>query len=487
MAEKIELYEHPEYKAQEADWKLFQALYDGKHGELTQEDYLWPTELELKPGNNLRKIKQQRSRYTNFFEPVESTWVNICLSDKIDIPEDVKAIFKDYFEDVDGEGHNIETFIREKLAPHYFRFGRVFGLTDSPNGTAKTEAERQEKGIRPFWTVLNPLDVKDWQVFGEGKNLKKLETIRTEYLVNKRRSNLHQKPVQEIESRIRSLVGGVYRTEILSSPKDGVKTWTRAGQVEAQNWQELPIAYCMTEPWLNNVAQLCLSIFNLEASLDSGLNAQSIQRTYIAGDNDDKVKMKISEYGVIFLSAGSTVSTVEPFDSSPLSNRIDQKLRQLQRTAFNRAHALPDDSRESPSVDSQRKAQEETVALAKAAISDLENVVNQMVQHWAAFMNIPNFKGRIKLGRDIQLESVQEKIQIFQAYVNDIRKVPTWYKGHLKRIAERDNLADMPKVIAEIDALKIGEPENQQVETRGRILGGLRNDGQRETVVSNQA
>lgn len=461
-----ELFEHPEYKAVEADFRMYQDLYDGDHARMVSQEYLWAHEFEVatKDGNKYRKIREQRSRYSNLFEPIESTWVNLTLSDEITIPEETKKILGEWANDIDGEGHSVETFLREKIAPQYFRFGKAFVLADAPKEKALSEQDKQARGLRPFLTVLSALDVRDWQLQPAGKYRGKLKGIRTEYVANEVRKSLTDKPNQLAESIIRELSdnSGVKVTRYTAELKQGQKDWKSQEVSELSDWDEIPVTFICSEPWLKGVSQVVLRIFNLESALDTGLNAQAFQRVIVAGNISNDHKMAFNEYAVNFCPEGSTVTVIEPNNPAALQARIEQNVSLLPKVAFNRAHSLPMTSKESPGEDAQRKAKEETVALAKAAAEDLETIINQAVRLWAKFAGQDDFDPKIVVGKNITEEDVTEQITIFQAYSDAIMKVPTWYKQILKKTAAKQNLSELPKIEKEIDEMTLAKPEEKQ-------------------------
>lgn len=485
----IKLHDHPEYAEGAKALKLFEDLYEGEHSCLAgNTDILWPHELEkaAKDGAKYREIREARSRYTNLFEPIESTWVNIILSDSIEIPDDVKKLFEGIESDVDGAGHSLETFIREKVAPSYIRYGKVFILTDAPAVEVRTVAEERAVGLRPYFSMLDPIEVHDWQYKQTSGDSNKLLGIRTEYIADLPRASLTDAPQRLVFSAVRELSGANYITTIFVQKQDAQKqkTWElkEAPKVLA-GWDALPVAHIVTDPWLKDVAQLCLRLFNLESALDTQMNAQAFQRIMIAGNLDAQAKIAFNEYAVNFLPEGATITIAEPSNPAALQARIDQTVNQIFKVAFNRAHSLPDSSKEAPSADSTRKMKEEQVALAMAAIADIENVMNQAIVHFAKFRGIDDFQGRIKIGRNVSEEDIQDNIQIFQTYADAIRKIPEWYKAHLKRVARREEFENLEKILAQIDGTDFSQPLAATQDLRSKLLGRFGNGGQTDNQV----
>lgn len=477
MAEQ-ELSEHPEYTARAEEFQKYQDLYTGDHDTLIQAKYLVPHELEKaqKDGYKLRAIREARTQYTNFFEPVESTWVSIVLSDKLDVPPAVTKLFGDYENNVDGEGHSLLTFLREKVAPQYFRFGRAYILTDAPKDVAPSRADEIRLGIRPRFKMLDVLDVRDWQFRQSADYATQLTGIRSEALYDEPRASLTQKPNRALYSYVRELVGNEYVTLVYKRAQDADKkaAWELVETITLSGWDELPVSTICTDPWLRDVGQQTLRVFNLESALDSCLNGQAFQRIIAAGDLTNDQKMAWNEYAINFAPAGTSIIVVNPADTASLSARIEQTINYLIRNAFNRSHGLTQDSKEAPSAQSTNAMKSEQMALATAAADDIENLINNSIRHFAKFKGIQDFQERVTLGKNFSEENIDQQIALFQAYADAIRKVPTWYKAHLKRVAERENLAEIDEIKTEIDGMQI-EQQPQQQDLRSQLLQKLGN------------
>ncbi len=473
----IELFQHPQFTAMEAEYRLYNDLNEGRHATMKSPQYLWMHELEhaVKDGAKYRSIRELRSRYTNLFEPVESTWVSMALRDEVDIDDETRKLFGDHINDVDGEGHDLKSFLMLKVAPAYFRYGNVHIITDTPDvGDVATASKDQARkaGLRPYFEAITPLECPDWILAPGMPNCSAVyQAFRNEYQADAPRTSLTSKPQRKSYSTVRALVGGRYLiTRYESSDITGQKSWQQVSQKDLGAYAELPVAGVICDPWLKDVAQLCLRLFNLESALDSQLNAQAFQRIIVSGNMSDGAKMAWSEYAVNFVPESSAVTVVEPSNPAALQARIEQTVEQLQRVAFNRSHALPADSKESPSADASNAMKEEQISLALQAVNDLETVINRAVKHWAMLSGNTNFNGKVTIGRDIAEEAIQDSIDRFMSLSDEIKKVPTWYKASLKRIVDREQLAEEVEIKKEIDALPNAGADTSTEDRRAEIL-----------------
>ena len=457
-ASKIAFYEHPAYADLAADWQVYQDLFEGRP-RILRAKYLTKLQLEMAKvdGAKLRGLREGSSYYTNLEEPVESTWISIILRKAATIPPEVIELFQGHENDVDGEGHDIMGFIREKLAPMYLRFGRPIIVSNAPDIQVTSEAEREALGVRPFWQVLNPLEVKDWQYLtGPSAVEKKFKFIRSEYDVDKERAEPTEKPGRACRTKILQIRNGKVYQRIFE--KNQNKDWVLVGtESKLVGWNELPIAHLDGDSWMGAVSQQQLKLFNLESALDTQLCAQAFQRILISGMTSKKAKLAFNEYAVNFLPDGAQVTIAQPTNPVALQARIDQTVSYLWKVAFNRSNQLAQNSKESMSADASQEMKSEQVALALQAVSDLENLINIAVRHIAKFRKQENFDKKITLNRDITPADIDRKIQIVKANYNDVQRIPEFHRQYLAMLVDALDMPDKEKIKAEIK--KIGTAE----------------------------
>lgn len=461
----IEFFEHPQFIRMRPKYQKWQDLHDGDPDVLRTKTYLTPHEFEYDPtcGTKIRLIREGRSYYTNVFEIVESTLTSLALKGEPVVSEEVKKLFGEYIEDVDGEGHSLISFLRESVLPNYLRFGRTWIQTDAPKEAGLSKEDEQKRGIRPVWSAWSALEVKDWKIKRAG-SAKKYEIVRIEYVADKERQDLATKPEEVTRTKVFSVdAAGFTATTYEEEKSQSGKSWKQIEEAQVAIGDELPIAFVASEPWLKDVAELCLRLFNLESSLDYQLNSQGIQKIFVSGMNDDKAKMVFHETAVNFTAEGSQVTVVEPSNPVALIQRIEQTLALIFKVAFNRVQLLPQDSKESPAADAAKAAKSEQVDLVLAIIEDIENLVNEAISHWALFKNQKDFKGKICLSRDITDEDINQAILNAQAHLNYMTKIPEWIRAYLKKVAESQKLENEDIILKAIEAQDWGTDSGQSV------------------------
>jgi len=176
----MKLFEHPEFKEIKEDYELWHELYEGDQKELKKSKYLWLHELETKPaGAGIRKLREQRSSYTNWAEVLVSLWTSILMRKDPIIPQEVMTLLGDLIDDVDGEGTSLVSFIRDQIVANTFIYGKPIVKVDALGERPNSLAEEQDAIYRPFMQIIDPKSFKDWKLEKKDvKNLNKLQFCR---------------------------------------------------------------------------------------------------------------------------------------------------------------------------------------------------------------------------------------------------------------------------------------------------------------------
>jgi hypothetical protein len=472
---RITFYEHPFFGSMQEAWEEYQDLYTGDHSTLVSPKYLWlhhfetasqgfivdpATKQSESVGQRIRRIRAQRSRYLNMLEPIISNLISMAFTEEMNVDPSVTSLFGEDIENVDGKGSSLEAFIKGPLAIAYFRDGQPIVYVDAPSNPAISAGEEKQNGFRPFMEVLNVLEVPDWQVFDSGPNVGKYEWFRYEYEIVEKRSSPLQKP-EEIEyCKVLSVEGGNVIARIYKEDEKS-EDWAFVSEVVLSGWSEIPVSTCWTnESWVKDVAQLQLVLFNLMSAYYNQLNTQAFQRIFIAGDLGEKHQISISEYAVSQIPAEAKPYVIEPSNTQALVDGINATADQIYKVAFNRTRSLPASSNEAPSAETIQEMNAELVALLRQALEEMESVINSAIRHYAMFKLGPEkgsaFTGKVTFGKDIDVKAVADRLELYLAYKDDIRKVLPWKKAELKKAAVEMGYSeeDLLEIKDEIEALK---------------------------------
>jgi len=168
---------HEYYDIYKPQWEFFVNSYEGgadaiannifKHMRENEEDYY-------------DRIK--RAHYLNYCALTIDFYTNFIFSDVIDRDGGADNLaFSEFIKDVDKRGSSVDGFMHEvsNLGRIY---GHVFVFVDTPlvqlaEGDIFTVYRAQELGIRPYWCIVPPDEILDWDTddFGNFVYVKRLQ------------------------------------------------------------------------------------------------------------------------------------------------------------------------------------------------------------------------------------------------------------------------------------------------------------------------
>lgn len=482
----VKFFEHPTYASNKDAWEKYSDLFNGDHDILTDEKYLWPHEFEKnlqKEGSSIRAIRERRSRYINWIRPILQRYVSLLFKNEPDFSAVMRVFEKggrDEFTNVDGEGTDFPTFIKNKIALNYFLYGRAVVLTDSLPIQARNAAEERALGQRPFFELLPALDVKDWDIAGKDSARRgDLNWLRSEYTLLEPRESATEAPERYKYSRIYALDGGRYVQRLYRGDKaDKLKlnddnTWELVAEQAIGDFDYIPISYAWGEPWVKDISEIALLIHNTQSALDNQLLYQAFQRIIATGNFEASDSAILSESAILMLPEGMQITVVEPSNPAALIDRLNTLIQILFQVAFARVRLVPSDAKGIEGADTQREAKQEFIALLTSAGRDIEALTNQAVRDYAAFKGMSDFQEEVQFDFDITIEDLDQQIRLIQAFYDDIKKSETWYRETLKKIAVQMNLAEIDVITEEIDGLAVAQPTSARDEVLGRVLNGF--------------
>jgi hypothetical protein len=227
--------------------------------------------------------------------------------------------------------------------------------------------------------------------------------------------------------------------------------------------------------WVKDVSELQLVLYNLMSAYYNQLNTQAFQRVFVSGDLQDKHLISISEYAVSVLPQEAKPYVIEPASTEALVAAINQTVDQLYRVAFNRTRGVSTSSNEAPGAATLREMSTELIALLIHAVGELEGCINDALRHYARFKGVEDFQGRVTLSRDITADDVNQQIQLFLAYRDEIRNIESWRKAHLKKVAATMGYSEdeLSQIISDIDKLDPLPTFIQKALPRGLTASGV--------------
>lgn len=479
MAE-VKLASHPEFERLRKQWKVYQDLNCGDHDTLAKDSkYLHLHEFEtneLKGGTRLRAIREERTEYTNYLRPIVNRYCSLMFRNAVDT-KDVESVFGDDIRNVDGQGNSLENFLKTIVAPCFFLYGKAAILTDSYMIEARSRAEEQESGQRPFFELVEPLNLPAWSFLGEGQSFERYRWVRTEAEILEPWTDPTDKPVVRRYSKVYRLDGSGLVVDIYRGPNAAEKV-----SIDP-NWElldskpvgigEIPIACLDKDSWMKDVSRKALQLFNLESSLDNQLNFQGYQRAFAAGAFKEGDSIVMNEAGLVCFPEGTNIQVVEPTNPVALMNRINGVTATLFQIAFYRTRVLPSDAKAIESSDNQRESKEEFLSCIINAATQIEGLANQAIRHYAAFKGMTDFEGEIKIDKDITVEDWDQVIGNISAFYSDIKAHSRWYKSTMKKVATQMNLADIDEIVEEIESVDIQAQEQEKAAAQLKQRGAM--------------
>ncbi len=472
---KIEFFEHPCFKEMKDFWETCRDLYKGDHSTLIAPKYLWPHELELSnegqatvPGTNstetigqrIRRIRAMRSQYFNGTEPVISNLIAMAFQGPIVADDEMIRMLGDDIKNIDGKNTSLESFITGPTSIAHFLNGQVIIHVDAPSNPGTTRTDEIQSGFRPFMEVLQVLDVPDYQLAESGPRSGQYDWVRYEYDVIAPRRGPSDEPKKLRYTKIISLDAPDLVVVRVYEQQEKKNDWKLVSEQALVGLEEVPVSTCFTnESWVKDVLPLQLVLFNLMSAHYNQLNTQAFQRIFVAG-LDAKSAIAISEYAISAIPLEAKPFIVEPSSTEAIVDGIQTTHAQIAQVAFNRTRSLPANSKEAPGADTIAEMNAELVALLKEALEEIEAVVNSALKHYAIFKLGPEkgkaFKGKVTFTKDIDTKAVSDRLELFMAYRDEIRKVLAWRKAELKKAASEMGYEeeDLKDIHGEIDKLK---------------------------------
>jgi hypothetical protein len=487
------LYLNPEFKELRPYFEMYRDLFIGDQATLKSPDYLWPHEIEKTPaGAVVRKIREQRSSYTNHIETLVSQWTSLLFKSDPIIPPEVSDLLGDSIENIDGKGTSLISFLRNSLVPNSLVFGRPI-LYVGAYGTKPENLKQEMSGtdFRPYFEAIHPLDFKDYQEETEDpKRLGQLNFVRLEYVEAVPRMSANEAPyIRRISKQYRVTPEGLEITRYQQAKVDPLtqtqKTlvdqsiyadgteWEQTGQVILSDWDEIPIvADLHGTSWIKDIAPHVLKFYNCESVLDNIILFQAYQRVIFSGDLEQKDAKTLAENTIGIVPAGTTVHTIEPTNLAGIHERLGTILNNIYRLGLNQVRMMSADSAAAQSDQTIKEEKQNVAALVKSEMEGIETLVNHGVRLFAKYKGIDDFESEIKFNTDVNTSDVNKFVQLVLAFKDDVAKYPSIKKAQLVKYVKELDLPNEEELLADIEASE-DEQQPQPPDLRSLFLGGI--------------
>ena len=516
----VNLYQHPEYDQNKDDWQKWKDLYEGDHRTLSKAEYLWAHSIEEKGltdknALNLRKGREQRTRYLNLVEILISLWTSWFFRKPPNL-QDVKTLLADRLDDITGTGKSFDSFIKTEVLRNYLLYGKSIVLVENASFEVETRAQEKALKISPRMRVLDPLSCVDWdKEVTDSARHGKLNMFRYEFLLIDPRASSSARPTQTRYSHeyVRdgeSVTINRYKLpsdqQIITGAKPTQTAENGAWVAEAPapiSLREIPIVIIEDESWIKEAAEEALRVHNLRSNRDNILYFQGYRTDYITGidpGNPDQLKA-FSEYTKVLLPAGAGVIFTDPVSTDQYDKAIQHGIDTTFKVGLNLFRTLPEDSKVGQSAEAMNEAKDNPLALVESSLEDIENGINHALEHFAEFKGA-GAAPQIELEKNITEVSTEQFLAVVQAMSDYYRGVEVVSKTIAKEGLKMLKLDPDKLKLAEaaIDATQISTPKQTGIVTGARndlirtaLNGGSRTKeasgqpGQASSGVSNQA
>lgn len=483
MSNEIKLYTHPEYDTNQKFYKTAHDLYEGNQDVLKRGEYLFYHELEKKPqGKLIREVREQRSAYTNFIEPVVSMWVSYFFKKKPTLGDKTLEMLGDGFDNIDGEGTSLYAFIQKKLLPYGLLYGfpilRINAVGEKPDTIAD---ENSPQKFLPYFQTIDPINFVDWDIEKKDpKRLNKLNFCRIEFLEMAQRVNA-QSPVSQqvvsIEYRLEKGIVVYYKYVLEQSSTDpSEKKWKLVSTIPLSSWDEIPIVLDVCgESWVKDLLPHALKYYNLESTLDNICLYQAYQRVIVIGPVGKEHMDGLAEYTWSSLPEGTTIEVVEPNEATGVQSRLSEVLNNIFRIALNQTRMLSSDSKAVQSSETIKEEKEAIYNLIQSEAEAMENIVNQGLVMYAKFKGVDDLKPDFKFNLDTSESSTEQMVRIVTLFRAEIEKLPALKKELLSKAVRALSLDDNKDIEKEIETYVNTPPATPEVQVKDRLLNGFNN------------
>lgn len=425
-------------------WVRWRDVFEGDRETLSSSEYLIShAQEEVKDaertGATLRARRVSRTHFLELTEIIVSLWQGLFFKENIILDKEAEELLKSdgSLYNIDGKGTSLQMFIQNDISERYFVEGKVIVMTDAFGIAAKSLSDQNNLKLRPYWEILAPLSVPDWDIeTSDPARLGKYNAIRQQYEHVGPRKSLEEKIQIERRCDVYERVAGGYQLKKYKAISD--ESGHQLTKDEDLQWEqivdggasvtvalpELPIAVYEGKTWIKGVVEENLRHYNLRSTKDAIELQQGYQRVYVAADGLDGKELKIaSENLTMLLPKDSQVFTVEPVSTADLRESCADAVETTFKVGLNQLRSLPASSKENMAADSMQEEKANTIALVQLGLTEIERVVNESLQHHARFRGRENFKGKIELCKDISDEDYTKFLEVWNAMADSLKKV----------------------------------------------------------------
>lgn len=472
------LYEHPDYVANSGKWQKYYNVFESEdlQGYLTQH----PRET-----SDVYAMRVQRAYFYNYCASVINLFVAYLFQAPID--RNLKMTggtanaeeLEEFNKDANRCGNSYAA-VMQLVATYSQVFGHTLVLVDAPEAddTIESEQDRKDAGIRPYLTIFDATQVKDWAVDRFGK----FDWVKVEVAPEEDRDFLHNVAID-----VRTFM--IYDRE--GWQKYNVLQGKHAKLIDSGDWPDsirgrVPVVIFRNErklrhEWfgtsaLKDIADINLALMNWASYGDEEIVNRCLNILAMQRDTTGDLTPTISTYNILEYPPDAAAPTYLTPGETPLKLIMEWMARakdEIYRLAAMGGSTGLLGVREATSgIAYAYEFNETNQSLSKKAES-MENGENELFSLIAAWYGA-EFNGTVTYPRDFGVDNFFQELDILQSCRDTLTSetaIKEQEKKTVGKMFSRKDTTFREKMYAEIDKAEAKAPSF--VEGFGTVPGPL--------------
>ncbi len=157
-------YEHPDYIVRRPKWDKYFSCY-------AADDIYKFIHKHPRESDDMFALRLQRGYFYNYTSSIVDLYVSYLFHSPIERREGTeKELLSEMYEDSDNAGTKYLSFMQD-VATNAQVFGWCGVLVDAPaydKAAVESEQDRENAGIRPYLAIIEPIQIKDWELDRDG-------------------------------------------------------------------------------------------------------------------------------------------------------------------------------------------------------------------------------------------------------------------------------------------------------------------------------
>jgi hypothetical protein len=443
-----------------AQWRFFLDSYEGGDDYLCG-DYLF---RHLKEDEESFEDRRARAYYYNFCRTVVDTYIAHLFRKGTGIFRETQGSseWARFLADVDRKGNDMTTFVQEQVAPAAQIFGHVHVIVDKPpaDPSARSRADEEAKGIRPYLVVVHPENLVDFREDTSGELL--WARVREPAPVEDDPFGPGLDEPAASQYRTWTRTGWMLHDEQDRLIAAGEHALGRVPLVTVYNAESRKYARCGVSA-LADIAPINRSVFNWCSLNDEFLYRQCFNILAIPDYPSAGKRRRLGTGNALTFPPDAAKTPhyiyppVEPGEY--LLRNVESAIEQIYRIAVLQAWGVRETRRAQSGVAKAYDFHMTNQNLAKKA-SNLETAEEKIARVWGLWQGLKDFAPRVEYPSDFSLREVSEDLRTdFNLLKMNISE--TFNRAIKKRIASsyrKLSDAELARIRREID----GEPPEME-------------------------